>query len=106
MISDYLAYNQGRRKIDTAVPLVLKKFATLCINFISKRFLSWTNPGLLGLEVSSYLPYLPRGIPIRGFLLVRLFCQVSFYESIDIYYRTYHAKGQVSSFKIVDLAAV
>ena len=34
------------------------------------------------------------------------FCPVSFYESIDIYYRAYHAKGQVSSLKIVDLAAV
>ena len=39
-------------------------------------------------------------------LLLGLFCLVSFYKSIDKYYRTYHAKGQVSSFKIVDLAAV
>ena len=39
-------------------------------------------------------------------LLLGLLCLVSFYESIDIYYGTYHAKGQVSSFKIVDLAAV
>ena len=39
-------------------------------------------------------------------LLLRLFCPVSFYESIDICYRTYQAKGQVCSFKIVDLAAV
>ena len=55
-------------------------------------------------------PWVPRGgadsAPPYQTLLLGLFCLVSFYESIYIYYRTYHAKGQVSSFKIVDLAAV
>ena len=54
--------------------------------------------------------WVPRGggcfSPPYQTLLLGLFCLVSFYESIDIYYRSYHAKGQVSSFKIVDLAAV
>ena len=48
--------------------------------------------------ITNWNPWVP--------LLARLFCPVSFYQSIDIHYRICHVKGKISSVQIVDLAAV